>query len=56
MFPACSQHVPQAERKYGPIADFDVSGITDMKGLFQDTSSVTTMKYMYMCMCMCMHM
>ena len=59
MFPACSQHVPQAERKYGPIADFDVSGITDMKGLFQglgninedisswDTSSVTTMKYMF---------
>ena len=41
-----------AEATYGPIADFDVSGITDMKGLFQDTSSVTTMKYMYMCMCM----
>ena len=49
----------KAEKKYGPIAGWDVSGITDMSGLFYgktkfnadisnwDTSSVTSMFAMF---------
>ena len=52
-----------ATRKYGPIADWDVSAITDMNGLFEDmrnfngdisnwdTSSVTTMYSMFWVRC-----
>ena len=51
--------VTAAELKYGAIADWDVSGITDMSSLFNslrnfnadisswDTSSVTDMSYMF---------
>ena len=51
--------VTAAELKYGAIADWDVSGITDMSSLFSgfsnfnadisswDTSSVTDMSYMF---------
>jgi surface protein len=51
--------VTAAKLKYGAIADWDVSGITDMSSLFSglrnfnadisrwDTSSVTDMSYMF---------
>jgi surface protein len=53
-------NVAAAENNYGPIADWDVSGITDMSRLFDslsnfdadisswDTSSVTCMNYMFL--------
>jgi surface protein len=52
-------NVAAAERKYGPIADWDVSGITDMSNLFHglsyfnadisswDTSGVRDMNNMF---------
>ena len=52
-------NVTAAELKYGPIDSWDVSGVTDMSGLFKDlvnfnadisswnTSSVTRMDYMF---------
>ena len=56
---ALNKKPAEAEKKYGPIATWDVSGITDMSALFfsntkfnadisnWDTSRVTNMGYMF---------